>query len=130
MKSYKILFAGILLGFTAVLGGCNALDREPHIITEDQFYTSSEQAQLGLNAVYGVMNSWQLYGCEEGLVVPTSIVFHKEKKYDIESVTASIRAAATKVLGSGTRYTVVIKGQEKYLFEEVGRWFVEAVIPA
>lgn len=67
---------------------------------------------------------------EEGLVVPTSIVFHKEKKYDIESVTASIRAAATKVLGSGTRYTVVIKGQEKYLFEEVGRWFVEAVIPA
>jgi len=36
---------------------------------------------------------------EEGLVVPTSIVFHKEKKYDIESVTASIRAAATKVLG-------------------------------
>ena len=63
MKSYKILFAGILLGFTAVLGGCNALDREPHIITEDQFYTSPEQAQLGLNAVYGVMNSWQLYGC-------------------------------------------------------------------
>lgn len=67
---------------------------------------------------------------EEGLVVPTSIVFHKEKKYDIESVTASIRAAATKVLGSGTRYTVVIKGQEKYLFEEAGRWFVEAIIPA
>lgn len=63
MKSYKILFAGILLGFTAVLGGCNALDREPHIITEEQFYTSPEQAQLGLNAVYGVMNSWQLYGC-------------------------------------------------------------------
>ena len=57
---------------------------------------------------------------EEGLVVPTSIIFHKEKKYDIESVTASIRAAATKVLGSGTRYTVVIKGQEKYLFEEAG----------
>ena len=43
-------------------------------------------------------------------------------------MTASIRAAATKVLGSGTRYTVVIKGQEKYLFEEAGRWFVEAVI--
>mgnify|MGYP002516962259 FL=1 len=63
MKSYKILFAGVVLGFSAFLGGCNALDREPHIITEDQFYTSSEHAQLGLNAVYGVMNSWQLYGC-------------------------------------------------------------------
>ena len=50
--------------------------------------------------------------------------------FGIESVTASIRAAATKVLGSGTRYTVVIKGQEKYLFEEAGRWFVKAVIPA
>lgn len=63
MKSYKILLAGTVLGIAATFSSCDLLDREPNIITEDQFYTSSEQAQLGLNAVYGVMNSWQLYGC-------------------------------------------------------------------
>lgn len=63
MKPYRTLFSGTVLALALSLGSCNVLDREPHIITEDQFYTSSEQAQLGLNAVYGVMNSWQLYGC-------------------------------------------------------------------
>ena len=63
MKSYKTLLAGTVLGIAATFSSCDLLDREPNIITEDQFYTSSEQAQLGLNAVYGVMNSWQLYGC-------------------------------------------------------------------
>lgn len=63
MKSYKLFSAGIVLSLAVLTCSCDVLDREPHIITEDQFYTSSEQAQLGLNAVYGVMNSWQLYGC-------------------------------------------------------------------
>ena len=59
MKSYKTLLAGTVLGIAATFSSCDLLDREPNIITEDQFYTSSEQAQLGLNAVYGVMNSWR-----------------------------------------------------------------------
>ncbi len=63
MKSYKILLAGAVLSLTAAFSSCNLLDSEPNIITEDQFYTSPEKARLGLNAVYGVMNSWQLYGC-------------------------------------------------------------------
>lgn len=55
----------IFTGFSAVLllGGCNLLDVKPNIITEETFYTSSSQAQLALNGVYGVLNSWQLYGC-------------------------------------------------------------------
>ena len=57
MKSYKILLVGTVLGLSAAFSSCDLLDREPNIITEDQFYTSTEQAQLGLNAVYGVMNS-------------------------------------------------------------------------
>ena len=61
MKSYKIFLSASLACIVA-LSGCKALDLEPNIITEDQFYTSSEQAQLGLNAVYGVLNSYQLYG--------------------------------------------------------------------
>lgn len=62
MKSLtKSAFGLVLASF--LFGGCNALDLKPNIITEDQFYTSSSQAQLGLNAVYGVINSWELYGC-------------------------------------------------------------------
>ncbi len=55
----------IIAGFSAalLLGGCNLLEVEPNIITEDTFYTSSSQARLALNGVYGVLNSWQLYGC-------------------------------------------------------------------
>ncbi len=55
----------IIAGFSAVLllGGCDLLEVKPNIITEDTFYTSSSQAQLALNGVYGVLNSWQLYGC-------------------------------------------------------------------
>lgn len=58
-------FRKLFLGLSAVplLGGCNILDVKPNIITEETFYTSSSQAQLALNGVYGVLNSWQLYGC-------------------------------------------------------------------
>ena len=35
-------------------------------------------------------------------------------------------AAATKAGGEGMRYTCRIRGQETYLFECEGRWFVEA----
>lgn len=61
MKKIKNIF----IGFSAVLllGSCDLLDVKPNIITEETFYTSSSQAQLALNGVYGVLNSWQLYGC-------------------------------------------------------------------
>lgn len=61
MKKIKNIF----IGFSAVLllGSSDLLDVKPNIITEETFYTSSSQAQLALNGVYGVLNSWQLYGC-------------------------------------------------------------------
>lgn len=61
MKKIKNIF----IGFSAelLLGSCDLLDVKPNIITEETFYTSSSQAQLALNGVYGVLNSWQLYGC-------------------------------------------------------------------
>lgn len=64
---------------------------------------------------------------EEGKVRPNSIVFRKDKKYEIDRLKAICRAAATKVGGTGIRYTVVIQGKETYLFEDEGRWFVEAI---
>ena len=36
------------------------------------------------------------------------------------------RAASTKVGGQGMRYTCRVRGREVYLFEDEGRWFVEA----
>jgi len=65
MIEFKKIIDGIVaVLLVAVLSGCNKfLSVEPHIMTEDQFYTSEEKAQQGLNGVYGVLNSWQLYGC-------------------------------------------------------------------
>lgn len=61
MKTIRKIFTGFSVAL--LLGGCNLLDVKPNIITEETFYTSSSQAQLALNGVYGVLNSWQLYGC-------------------------------------------------------------------
>lgn len=64
---------------------------------------------------------------EEGRVRPNSIVFQKTQVFEIDSLRAVCRAAAAKVGGTGIRYTIVIKGKETYLFEDRGRWFVEAI---
>lgn len=67
---------------------------------------------------------------ESGKVSPISITFQKTKQYVIDSFTDICQAAATKVNGCGVRYTVIIQGKETYLFEECGRWFVEALASA
>ena len=50
---------------------------------------------------------------EEGAVQPRAIRW-------------KCRASSNKVGGGGIRYTVQINGQEKYLFNEGSKWFVEA----
>lgn len=63
----------------------------------------------------------------DGTARPNTIIFEDGEKYEIDRVKAFCRAAATKVGGTGIRYTVVICGTETYLFdEENGKWFVEA----
>ena len=62
-----------------------------------------------------------------GDVRPLVITFEDGKNYEIDRVRYACKAAATKVGGTGTRYTVKICGKETYLFaEENGKWFVEA----
>jgi hypothetical protein len=54
----------IITIFIAIcLCGCDILEKEATILTEDKYYQTPEEAQDALNAVYGVLNSWQLYGC-------------------------------------------------------------------
>ena len=62
----------------------------------------------------------------EGNVWPLTITFENGKTYTIDRLKERKRAAATIVGGTGIRYTVVIQNRETYLFEDEGKWFVEA----
>jgi hypothetical protein len=61
----------------------------------------------------------------EGKTHPLSLIFG-DKTYEIDRVKSVQRAAATKVGGTGIRYTIVVSGKESFLFEDEGKWFVEA----
>ena len=62
----------------------------------------------------------------DGTKTPIEIRFDDGRKFEIDKVTDRRRAAATKVGGTGIRYTIFIRGQERKLFEDEDRWFVEA----
>ena len=68
----------------------------------------------------------QLTVSPEGDVRPNTIKFEDGTVYEIDRLRHRCRAHATKVGGTGIRYTVVIRGQETYLFEDDEKWFVEA----
>ena len=57
---------------------------------------------------------------------PVSLTFEDGKEYSIDRVCSRQRAAATKVGGTGIRYTIMIGGRQTYLFEDEDQWFVEA----
>jgi len=61
----------------------------------------------------------------EGATCPLSLIF-EDTTYEIDQVKRVCRAAASKVGGTGIRYTIVIMGRESFLFEDEGKWFVEA----
>ncbi len=57
---------------------------------------------------------------------PLSIAWTDGIVYEVDKLRHVCRAASLKVGGGGMRYTVVISGKETYLFEDDGKWFVEA----
>ena len=62
----------------------------------------------------------------QGDVRPRTIIFEDGNKYQIDRLRQKCRAHATKVGGTGIRYTVIICNTQTYLYEDDGRWFVEA----
>ena len=62
---------------------------------------------------------------KEGVITPHALTFHG-RQYIIDRVLDRRAAAASKAGGQGMRYTVRIGGHETYIFEDDGRWFVEA----
>lgn len=70
----------------------------------------------------------------DGELRPLSLTWEDGKRYNIDRILEVRPAAARKAGGQGDRYTVCIRGQEKYIFFErsasirgnnLGRWFVE-----
>ena len=55
-----------------------------------------------------------------------SIKFSDGKTYEIDQVLGRKRAAASKVGGTGIRYSIRIGQHRTFLFEDEGLWFVEA----
>ena len=71
---------------------------------------------------------------EHGVMYPREITWEDGEKYEIDRVIDIRQAPALKAGGQGDRYTVMVKGQQSYLFFErstnltgnvIGRWFVE-----
>ena len=63
---------------------------------------------------------------EDGRARPVRIFWEDGRAFDVDRLMDVRRAAATKAGGQGVRYTCRIRGREIYLFEDDGRWFVEA----
>ena len=71
--------------------------------------------------VYAVFNT-------NGYVIPKSFLYSDGNIYKIDKVKNMERKASTKVGGSGIRYTVLIQGEEKYIFRDEDKWYIEAKI--
>lgn len=61
-----------------------------------------------------------------GFIQPVTMTWEDGTVFEIDRVLEVKRAASMKAGGIGTRYTVRILGQERYLWFENPAWFVEA----
>ena len=64
----------------------------------------------------------------DGTVLPRSFVWEDGERYTIDRVIHIVPAASLKVGGRGIRYTVEIGANERYIFRDEDRWFVEAPV--
>lgn len=65
---------------------------------------------------------------KEGTLTPLAIVWDNGVKYPIDKVLA-IQQRSSRVGGCGMRYTCMICGQQRYLFLERNRFFLESFHP-
>lgn len=62
---------------------------------------------------------------KEGQIKPLMIVWQNGVKYAIDKISQVTKAASTIAGGTGIRYTCQIQGQQRYLFLEEDKWFIE-----
>lgn len=63
---------------------------------------------------------------KDGKSRPLRIQWEDGTVYSVERLLSRRRVPSMQVGGGNMRYTVQINGHETFLFEEDGRWFVEA----
>ena len=61
----------------------------------------------------------------DGQVRPKKFQWKDGHTYTIDRVTKVERAASTKAGGCGIRYTVMVEGLPRFLYDEEGKWFME-----
>ena len=64
----------------------------------------------------------------EGRIIPLKILWEDGSSFFIDRVLDIRPAASLKAGGAGIRYTCRINLQEKFLFLEENRWFVEEIL--
>ncbi|MDR1892664.1 MAG: hypothetical protein LBQ48_06620 [Oscillospiraceae bacterium] len=62
----------------------------------------------------------------EGNTNPLSFVWEDGEVYEIDRLLHVGRQATTKIGGSGICYTVMVCGRETKMWEDEGKWFMEA----
>ena len=61
----------------------------------------------------------------DGQVRPKKFQWKDGHTYPIDRVCKAERAASTKVGGCGIRYTIMVEGKPRFLYDEDGKWFME-----
>ena len=67
---------------------------------------------------------------KDGRIRPMRMMWKDGAAYEIGRVLHITLAASLKVVGCGTRYTVMIEGKQRDIYDEDGKWFVEKEVPA
>ena len=62
----------------------------------------------------------------DGRIRPVDITWTDGHTYEIDRVKDVRQAAASKVGGTGIRYTIMVHGKETHIYYDEGKWFVEA----
>lgn len=62
---------------------------------------------------------------KNGQVKPLYIIWEDGNKYPIDRIIQIIPAASLRSGGMGLRYTCKFGRQQRYLFLEEGKWFIE-----
>lgn len=65
MKKYIAFFTALM-----TLASCSFLEQDPNVICRDNFYKTQDQAQYGLNGVYGAFNNMDTWG----LTIPLTLL--------------------------------------------------------
>lgn len=66
---------------------------------------------------------------EDNKIIPLKILWDDGRQFDIDKVVDIRKAASLKAGGVGIRYTCRINGNNKHLWLEENKWFVELKLP-